>query len=530
MAKKGNQTPVQAIRIYLLRKSVKQYSDALRDDIECDEFDIDPATKLDGKLFLRKPIKRKVKWAEFLQQGIQGKLPAINSLAHAAVLFLETDGRLFALVFGMGRYLLKDTAYEADFGILSALNSVDPEGLRSADTFQFEAVAVHKRTQTSRSTSLGDFEIDSGEHFRSVTGKSKAKEFAERVSGTEGGLGTNVRIKFAGLSHHCGEVLKAYRAKAYKDAFPRFENLRRVSDKTKIASLEQKLVTRLRKKQTSGIYLSPPEPIEYDDFAGFSLSPKGEVLDELEIGVYLATRKDLSTLDLEKLKRDRIFLRKETVDEPLDKWTVYKSLICEFKEGQDVYVLMSGEWLRISASFAGEVNQVISQIPEVDVGLPAPNTATTEPDYLAEVELHSGGLIVLDRKLAYCEESGHPIEICDVLTKNREFVHVKRKEGGSASLSHLFLQGKNSALALIRDEQFRKAAREHLKPSGTTAVSRVPKAKPKLGSFKVVYAVMGKFKGSLIDSLPFFSKMSLMGVFQELDERGVKVAVAKIET
>ncbi|GIW83136.1 MAG: hypothetical protein KatS3mg105_4943 [Gemmatales bacterium] len=524
MAKKGDKTPVQAIRIYLLKTSVKQYSDALRDDIECDEYDLAPATKLDGKLFLRKPIKRKVKWAEFLQQGIQGKIPPIYSLAHAAVLFLKTDGRLFALVFGMGRYLLKDTAYEADFGILSALNSVNPEEIRSADTFQFEAVAVHKRTQTSRSTSLGDFEIDAGrEHFRSIAGISRTKDLAERISGTEGGLGTNVRVKFSDLGSHCSKVLKAYRAKSYKDAFPRFENLRRVSDKAKVAKLEEKLITRLRKKQISGIYLSPPEPIEYDDFAGFSLSPKGEVLDELEIGVYLATRKDLSTLDLEKLKRDRIFLRKETVDEPLEKWTVYKSLICEFKEGNHVYVLMSGEWLRISASFAGEVKQVISQIPEVDVGLPVPNTAKTEPEYLSEVERHGGGLIVLDRKLAYCEESGHPIEICDVLTKKREFVHVKRKEGGSASLSHLFLQGKNSALALIRDGHFRKKAREHLKPFGTTAVSRVPKSKPKLGSFKVIYAVMGKFKGTVVDDLPFFSKLSLMSVAQELGERGIEV-------
>ncbi|MEO8496477.1 MAG: TIGR04141 family sporadically distributed protein [Planctomycetota bacterium] len=61
-------------------------------------------------------------------------------------------------------------------------------------------------------------------------------------------------------------------------------------------------------------------------------------------------------------------------------------------------------------------------------------------------------------------------------------------------------------------------------------VRRVPKEKPKLGSFKVVFAVMGKFKGGIADSLPFFSKMSLMSVAHELGERGVEVAVTKIET
>ena len=152
------------------------------------------------------------------------------------------------------------------------------------------------------------------------------------------------------------------------------------------------------------------------------------------------------------------------------------------------------------------------------------------PEYLAEVEKHGGGLIVLDCKLAYCEESGHKIEVCDVLTKDREFVHVKRKEGGSSSLSHLFFQGRNSAFALMRDSQFRAEARGHLKSHGTAAVRRIQKEKPKMGSFKVVFAVMGRFKGAFADGLPFFSKMSLMSVAEELGERGVKVAVTKIET
>jgi len=145
MAKKGTKTPVQAIRIYLLKKTIKQCVDALRTDVKCDEFDLDPKTKLTGKVFLRKPIRSKTSWESFLQQGVRAKLPDLRSTAHAAILFLKTDGRMFALVFGMGRYMLRDTAYEADFGILSALNSVDPERLRSADTFQFEAVGVHKK-------------------------------------------------------------------------------------------------------------------------------------------------------------------------------------------------------------------------------------------------------------------------------------------------------------------------------------------------------------------------------------------------
>lgn len=270
--------------------------------------------------------------------------------------------------------------------------------------------------------------------------------------------------------------------------------------------------------------------MDYDDLSGFSLTPKGDILDELAVCEYLETRRDLSQLDIDALKRHRVYLRKETVDEPLARWSVYKSLICELPEGRNIFILMNGEWYRVARTFVGQISDFVARIQEVDVGLPAVAAATTEPGYLEEVEEAGGGLIVLDRKLAYCEEAGHRIEICDVLTSERDHVHIKRKEGGSASLSHLFLQGRNATFALLRDTQFRKEARKHLKEYGAAAIRRVPKSRPKMGSFRVVYAMMGRFTGTVAEALPFFSQLSLMCVVQELAERGVDVAVSKIET
>jgi len=532
MAKIVRSTPVQPIRMYLLKKSVIKYNDALRDNkLECDEFPLRPELGFSGRLLIRRPQKSIAKWGHFLQQGVAAKLPDLRSTPHAAVLFLEVDGRTFALVFGMGRYMLRDTSYEAEFGIRSALNAVDPKGIRSADTFQFEAVAVHKRTQASRDTSLGDLEIDpTREQFRSVTGRARTRQLAEKITGNEGGLGTNVRLKFADLPSHCSAVLATYRAKTYQAAFPRFENLQRMIDKAKIEALEEKLVERLKNRNTTGIYLSPPEPIDYDDFSGFSLSPKGEVVTEMAVEAYLTHCRDLGNLDVETLKRHRVFLRKETVDEPLARWSVFKSLICEFPEGRNVFVLIGGEWFKVARTFAGQVHDFVNSIPEVDVGLPPVVAARTEPDYLAEVQTAGNGLIVLDRKLAYCEEAGHSIEVCDVLTPNRDFVHVKRKDGGSADLSHLFNQGRCSALALIRDEQFRSEARGYLEEFGNAAVRRVPKTRPTMGSFRVVYAIMGRYTGRVSESLPFFSKMCLMSAVQQLAERGVEAVLCKIES
>ena len=98
MAKKVRQTPVQSIRVYLIKNDVKKYKDALRTDITFDEYEIAKKHKLKGKLFVRKAKKSKVTWAQFLQTGISDTLN-LHSLAHAAVLFIETKKRMFAVVF-----------------------------------------------------------------------------------------------------------------------------------------------------------------------------------------------------------------------------------------------------------------------------------------------------------------------------------------------------------------------------------------------------------------------------------------------
>jgi uncharacterized protein (TIGR04141 family) len=529
MAKAAKPIPVQSVRIYLLKKTVNKFEDALRDDVPVMAHALTPLHGMAGKAYIRKAINKEPRWMKFLQGGLAKKLPPMVSAVHAAVVFLEVDKRIVAIVFGMGRYLLKDTSYEADFGIISALNSVDPKGLRSTDTFQFEAVAVQKRTQTSRTTSLSDFEIDTTrEQVRSVTGKAKSTLLAKRVTGTDGAFGANVRVTFKDLVEMCREVMTAFQAKDYRKAFPRFDNLRRVSDKHKLLNLEAKLIQNLTTGNTDGVYLSAPEPIEYDDFTGFSFTEKGDIYDELTLSDYLGSRKDLSTLDLNAIKRHRVFLRKETTEESLARWSVFKCLICEFPDGKDIFVLMNGEWYQIAKTFAQQVRDSVATIKELHVGLPSLGSCTTETEYLASIGSTSGGLIVLDQKRAYCEDAGTYIEICDVITKDRDLIHIKRKDGGSSDLSHLFNQGRNSALALLRDAQYRVDARKHLSAFGRGAVRRIPKEKPSAGAFRVVYGIMGHSKLEVAKSLPFFSQISLMYAAQDLAERGIEVGLCRI--
>jgi uncharacterized protein (TIGR04141 family) len=64
------------------------------------------------------------------------------------------------------------------------------------------------------------------------------------------------------------------------------------------------------------------------------------------------------------------------------------------------------------------------------------------------------GAILLDKRTV-SRSQATAIEICDVVTKTKQLVHVKRGTS-SSSLSHLFAQGVVSAELLHMDSDFRK--------------------------------------------------------------------------
>ena len=530
--KKGTAKKIQPLRLYLIKKSVKKYEEALRDDVPLESYSLKPTLLFTGKLFLRKSITQPVDWRDFLQTGIKQSLPPMETTPNAAVLFLDIGKRMMALVFGTGRYLLRDTCYEADFGIVSTLNTIDPKTLRSIDVHSFEEMVMHKRVQLSRRARLDAFEVDvQRERFRSLTGMAKDNELAGRVCGTEGGFGVSARLDFAALAEKCKEYLKAYQSDTYRKDFPSYDDFNVVADGQLLDELDATLVDRLRNQKTKDIHLAPPEPIDPEEFSGFSLTAKGDLRDELSIEEYLSTRNDPTALDLDALKRHQVFVRLEGVDIPVAKWSVYRCIICEIRKGKKLFVLWNGRWVQLSTQFAQRVRDYVSKIPESKVDLPSPTKIIREPDYIKHVAQTKPEFALVDRKQAWCETAGSGIEICDLfLPAGHAFIHLKRKAEGSSALSHLFLQGRNAATAFVKDEQFRKRTKEQLAKIDKKAGGKIPLGSVPSGKFEVVFGVMGTFKGGVAESLPFFSQLTLMLVAREIKAVGMKVALKKIET
>ena len=135
---------------------------------------------------------------------------------------------------------------------------------------------------------------------------------------------------------------------------------------------------------------------------------------------------------------------------------------------------------------------------------------------------------LLDKKLIKSKRTTSSIELCDLLTNKKQFIHVKHRKGGSAGLSHLFAQGSVAAQIMLGDKEFRKAARTVLKRVKNGAQSIVPLDKFVSEGVEIVYLILGEEANKVKKTLPFFSKVNLTKAFEDLSQRGFTVTVSGV--
>jgi len=137
----------------------------------------------------------------------------------------------------------------------------------------------------------------------------------------------------------------------------------------------------------------------------------------------------------------------------------------------------------------------------------------------------------MDKKLIRVESRTTPIELCDILTAQRQLVHAK-KTFSSTNLSHLFSQGAVAAALIQENAPFRDAAqaRVMLEDNGDAFAFFSPDG-IQTAQFEVVYAVVGNWRGrSPSQALPFFSKVNLRRTGADLRSRGFRMSLAQVQT
>lgn len=527
MAKKAKKK-VRHLIVFLLKPDVTVFKDALKDANTLTTRTLRDNLPFGGEFYFRPQQSHPPSWLALVRTGLKQDLKLTNQ-GTAAVLFLKSAGRLFALTFGYGRSLLRPDAFERNFGLKVALNTVDSKTLKSVDSRTFEDLTLVTRRQASRGSEFAAFGLDvTHDVLRAVTGTPKDATFARRITGADA-LVLSAEADFQDLGSVCKRALDASKRTDYKADFAFIDHIQPLNDPSLKSKLEAALLDAIHSGSTDQMHLAPPEPLDWEKVDGFLYSTQGNNTPHLDLDFaeYLGTTGDVKSLTLADLKKDRISALIGGSTQAQEQWTILDSIVFETDIGGSRYVLSTGDWFKIAKSFAKNVAKRLKGVPNSTLKLPNATAGEKEGDYNSRVA-GSKGYALLDQKNVRARDANSDIEVCDLFTSTRQFVHVKRKTR-SATLSHLFAQGLVSAEAFHWDEDFRKGAKSEVAAVRPTLARLIPNGRPKPPDFEIVYAIVTRMPANRWPSgLPFFSQLNLVNAADRLVRYGFNVSLLRI--
>jgi uncharacterized protein (TIGR04141 family) len=512
---------------WALLKSGFTRDDVLAEGAEVTEHVVLPLTTQASSLFIKATPPHAPGWQSYLDPHVRGGLQNLYAASAGAVLVVEARGRVFAITFGQGRHLLNTAAFESDFGLKVVLNTVQPDQLKSVDAKTVEETTLHTRREVSRNSAFSAFGLDvSRDLLRAVTGKPQDDLFGPWLTGSDT-LGTPTHFAVPELPDLASRLLDAYESEAYKEHFDFIDYLRPERSEARKQDLEELLVDALRKEQLSDIHLAAPEPLDWSDMDGFRFStqPRGTPNDsDPRITRYLAT-KTANEISIASLKADKMFAISASHTYAQGSWPVFNCIVYEVELEGHLYVLSGGEWFRVNIDFKDRVYEEIEILTTTRDGLPDADEGTTEAAYNVKAAGALGALC-LDQRLVF---DGGPdrMEICDILTRDGNFIHVKNR-GSSSTLSHLFTQAINSAERLLQDPEFRDKAREIVSDDDQEFAVFFPEERPSAEAHEVTFVVITRSTRNTPLTLPFFSVVSLRAAALRLRALGFRVSIAAV--
>lgn len=326
-----------------------------------------------------------------------------------------------------------------------------------------------------------------------------------------------------------------YANEDYKTSFSWVDNVRRIKDEASIDVLNAQLVQAIVSRNP-GVIVTLPEIGAWDTILGFSFTRKKDgVRPVIQSADYIDNIADLANLTIEGLKRDRLFVH--DVEGHITEHSVYRCIYFEIVEGEKTKIVFDGRWYEVDASFIDRISKTL-ELVQVST-LPFPSVEVWEDSGQSKIESEGDynsraaavhGYFLLDKKLVKTNRTTSPIELCDLLTPSRHFVHVKHRKGGSAGLSHLFAQGGVAAEIMLGDKDFRKKARVVLRGVDPAARDLMPLDSFKSSDFEIVFLILGEGSATLKQNLPFFSKVNLSKAYENLSQRGFRVSIAGAPT
>lgn len=486
-----------------------------------------PLPELEGELVMVPSEPHQPHWAAYFQEiEPQPDFGLVNQ--SGAILLLRTSDRVWALTFGNGRHHLNRDTVEDRFGLKVVLNTIAADRIRSMDLTTFDRLQLNARLQSSRNATAGDFGLDVEKDLvKAVHGKSEDRILGGPIGGRDH-LSCALPVGLDHLRTALQRCLELYRRDDYRRNFEWADFLQPITDHRDKARLDAELIRLINEGDFQRCWLGAPEVIDFDDYPlfGFSASDRRLRRNELDFSDLLYDKRT-SVIDLSRLRNWAVYTF--GLDGTLGKrWSLYKCLNCELDLEGASYVLSDGSWYRTDRDFVKELDEFCGRLPAYERSLPplwANDGGKLEPEeaYNKRATDADSGLCLLDQKIIKIRSKASPVEVCDLFSDERDFIHVK-KYGGSQPLVYLFQQALVSAQCFNSDSDFRRKFNDQL---GASWKLEDPAASPDCRDYRVVAGVVGG--PDLPEKFPFFARVSLRQVVRNsLIPMGYRFSIAHI--
>lgn len=507
----GDNYPTNKLSVYLIREGMED--NCLSGRAELDKEKSRDGTEIyKANSFIKRP--------KFMEQFFHDEDKEVYSSSAQVLLILRNVGahnRTVAFAFGNGRCLLNQDAIERRFGLKTALNLIDSKSVKKFSKTKLDSNPKNEDAQLSKKARVSEFGIDiSQDLIKGVSGAIKADrvlEFGKNVSGTDS-LNLRVRCDITNIRSKAVAIIDAYYEDSYRETFDWIDQIQEIKDKALKRKLDNLVIDELTTNNSdkTKVWASVPEFIDEEDLDGYRIGRNnGELMDDIDKAAII--EKLNGKIDLAHLKGLSVFAVSAASDVSfLKKWPAYRCLYAEIQEPDNMFLLLDGAWYSVNNDFVTAIQNEYAAF----------NYSTEhfiDYNHKDEAEYNvalatSIGADCYDANLIAI--AGYDkIELCDVLTRNGDFVHIK-KYAGSSVLSHLFNQGLVSGELLKSSPSFRSKAEE-----------KTGRALKDLNGKKVIFGIITK-KYDKFD-IPFFSKVSFNNVRQKLIGLGYEVEIVRIK-
>lgn len=546
---------IDKVSIFKMKESIKDFSECISRESKVTKIYEIETKDIVGKFYYyesnRSTKRQDISWIKFFNEKVNDKINGIYNNTYPRGVFiynLKSDGTFYVMTFGLGaESFINKNNIVFDFGIKIAMNICDPNNLKRIQSSKIEAITLHSEKQISSGARLSIFDIDDEKEFlRKISTKASQKyKYLSTITGAD-----YVQIKFDKehkltwdlLLNRTREINNLYNSNKYKEYFKNYDNFIFIDDKDEVKQiLDELLLTKLKQKEFNNIYLTTPDFFDYEryQFSYKKLSTdksekdiEDDLFDEITLKDCLNRYKITNNTSI-KILKNWIIYKYDNSNKILSKLSsVYKCLVAEIKHEKITYLLFNGKWKKVSPSLETQINDYFYQnnvkFESYDDNFLLQNISIWDPLKKQNRESKYNELCAKNKTLFMFDRSGFKEgEMCDLISSTKDIIHVKRFEGGSASISHLFTQARFYGELFITDSDVRKNMRNFIdreivnckkvnyQKDGSLFKSIIPNDTPLESEYCIILCVLSEGE-LMLNSLPFMARYEVYHTYKYL--------------